>query len=187
MNEEPKVGQLYRVVGTDPTLKKHHGRVGTATSVSKLGRYWLVELSNIKDWGALGIPVTCSVYSSEISPVLPAQEQVTKSAASPVFVGSESDLVAKILKVAEEQGYKSLVVGQRNARGAGTTVGYPDLSFRRPSWPRGLACLIEVKVAGGAVRKGQELLHQDGWSYVVWSVEEAISALTRFENEVFGR
>lgn len=190
MNDKPIQGARYRYVGE---LKAYQDKIGVASSIIKLGRIWQVSLSNCKEWPPLGLESAIEALSTELMPVLPASEpkdrsfgqQVTKTELA--FTGLESDLVADITKALQEQEYLVAVVGQHKAKGSGTTVGYPDLSVRRRTWPDGLACLIEVKTATGELSGEQEDLLKLGWSYVVRSVAGAMSALTCFENEVFGK
>lgn len=94
----------------------------------------------------------------------------------------ERTIVARIISKLEEAGYDVCVVGQRQARGSGSTEGYPDLSVRRSTWPRGLCVLLEVKTATGKLRPAQQELHDDGWSHVVRSAEDALAALSEIDN-----
>lgn len=190
MTTRPIEGQRYRVVGRDMTLRNHRGKIGVALHISSCGKGWQLMLSNLAEWGS----AWCT--ASEIEPVEEANDKAApKPATSPgvapklqpdAFVGAESELVAAIKKALTAQGYLSCQIGQIKAKGSGTTIGYPDLDFRRSSWPRGMSCHLEVKTSTGAMEPEQAALYADGWSYVVRSVAEAVSALTRFENEVFG-
>jgi hypothetical protein len=184
VNDQPIQGQRYRYVGTEPKYRDYRGLEGVATTVSKLGKFWLVELSNLAQWRGLNLGSPIFVMSTELEPAVPAS--VTSAPVSAAFEGAESDLVAEITKALQEQEYLVALVGQYKAKGSGTTVGYPDMSVRRRTWPDGMACLLEVKTAEGQLSGEQEELLKLGWSYVVRSVSGAISALTRFENEVFG-
>lgn len=184
MTEQPIVGQLYRYIGTEPVYAAYSGLVGTASRVTKRGRNWEVDLSNVREWTAKGLSPIIYVTNRELTPVQAAEQvQLPKG---PAEEGLEADLVADIIHALKVNGYGACVVGQLRAKGSGTTIGYPDLSVRHPSYPRGLACLIEVKTAEGTLSTEQEDLHKDGWSHVVRSVQEALSTLLAFENEVFG-
>lgn len=76
----------------------------------------------------------------------------------PPILERESDLVADCAAVAERMGAYLMHVGQRKAKGSGTTVGYPDL----PLVCSGHVVLIEVKrlkvegEPGGRLSVGQE-------------------------------
>jgi len=94
---------------------------------------------------------------------------------------SESAIVREIVTELGRLGYEVLAVGQRKAKGSGTAVGYPDLSVRRVGWPRGLACLIEVKSEGGELRPEQQDLHERDWSFVARSADSALCSLRAFE------
>lgn len=96
---------------------------------------------------------------------------------------SEKDVVQEIRTTLERLGYLVSNVGQLRAKGSGTTTGYPDLSIRHELWPKGMACLIEVKTSTGRLSEAQETMHGQGWSYVVRSAEEAIEALRAFGRE----
>lgn len=94
---------------------------------------------------------------------------------------SEAAIVRAIIDELAALGYETLVVGQRKAKGSGTTTGYPDLSVRRQGWPKGLALLLEAKTDAGELRPEQADLHGRGWSYVARSTEEALKAVYRTE------
>jgi hypothetical protein len=179
-------GQRYRY-SPRGEIRSHRGLVGVASNVERLtATTYTCTLSNLAEWEALGIKTQILALSTELEPApLPEPTKCTKSKQG-AFEGLESDLVADITKALREQGYLVAVVGQHKAKGSGTTVGYPDMSVRRRTWPDGLVCLIEVKTASGELSGEQEELLKLGWSYVVRSVDGAISALTRFESEVFG-
>jgi hypothetical protein len=168
-------------------VRSHRGLIGVASNVERLtATTSTCTLSNLAEWEPLGIKTQILALSTELEPApLPAPTKSTKSKPD-AFEGQESELVADITKALKEQGYLVCVVGQYKAKGSGTTVGYPDMSIRRRTWPRGLTCLLEVKTASGALSPEQETLHADGWSYEARSVAEAVSALTRFESEVWG-
>lgn len=186
MTDQPTVGQRYRYIGTEPKYRGYQGLEGVATTISKLGKFWMVELSNLAQWRGLNLGSPIFVMSAELEPAPTQQAERAAKGHTDAFEGAEATLVAAITEALVEQGYLVCVVGQLHAKGSGTTVGYPDMSVRRRTWPDGMACLLEVKTATGALEPEQELLHNEGWSYVVRSVSGASSALTRFENEVFG-
>jgi len=212
MNTEPLVGALYTYTGP---IKSHHGLFGTASSVRRLtGRVWLVDLANHKEWTRLGIePSLVDVPSTELEPLeatpapthkTPAPARQPKPKVQPLapstlfsgpeecaetepeaWQGLEDELAQECIKWLESEGYQWAVVGQKDARGSGTTVGYPDLSLRSPSWPRGFWVLVELKTSEGTLSKEQEGIHDDGGSFVVRSVAalervaEAVSARAR--------
>jgi hypothetical protein len=89
----------------------------------------------------------------------------------------EPAVVKDITATLGRLGYETLCVGQRKARGSGTTTGYPDLSVRRGGWPKGLCCLLEAKTEAGELRTEQQDLHERGWSFVVRSPREALLAI----------
>lgn len=183
MQAEPIPGQSYRIMQCHPT---HKGRTGVASYVERLGRGWWLTLSNIREWGAAGIATEVRVLSSEIEPAQPlhpAPSPQTPALATDAFDGSEHELVAQITKALERAGYCVAVVGQLKAKGSGTTTGYPDMSVRRPTWPRGMACLLEIKTAAGTLLPEQETFHEQGWMHVVRSEGEALRLLNHFEIE----
>lgn len=94
---------------------------------------------------------------------------------------SESAIARAIIDELGALGYEVLVVGQRKAKGSGTSTGYPDLSVRRQGWPQGLALLLEAKSATGTLSPEQADLHGRGWSFVPRSAEDALLALYRTE------
>ena len=66
----------------------------------------------------------------------------------------ESDVIAGCKKLVRDFGGYLEVIGQRKAKGSGTTVGFPDAVYYR----RGKAYLIEFKRPhGGVLRRDQEL------------------------------
>lgn len=174
-------GQRYRY-STQGELRTHRGLIGTLSGVQKRGASSFGWLSNVREWGALGICTSIEVVDRELTPVAEEAAEKSPKTTEGRFVGMESDLVALIEFAAQSQGYKVGKVGQARAKGSGTTVGYPDMSFRRPEWPRGMVCLIEVKTAEGTLSKEQLELHAEGWSYVAYSVDEALEHLQGFEN-----
>lgn len=83
----------------------------------------------------------------------------------------------QITETLRANGYKVMCVAQRGGKGSGTTCGYPDLSFRRDWWPRGLWCLLEAKrPVGGVLSEAQRDIYEDGGSYVATTPEEALAA-----------
>ncbi len=199
-------GQRYRYC-PNGEIRSHRGLVGVASNVESLSAVtYSCTLSNIAEWGALGIATQITAMSYELEAVeldiaalkvegaklreatersRRVREDLAITPADLGFHGAESDLVQAITDALTHQGYLVCVVGQARAKGSGTTVGYPDMSFRRAEWPRGLVCLVEVKTATGSMEPEQETLHAGGWSFVVRSVAGAISVLTQFENDVF--
>ena len=188
MTTKPESGQRYRYIGE---CRAYKGLAGTASSVVPMGRIWSLMLSNVRDWPELRLPATgIEVLSTEIAEVESAPELQPETAATPAttaFEGAESVLVADITAAAKEAGYLVCVVGQGIAKSGGSTVGFPDMSFRRKSWPVGMACLLEVKVSGGRLSSEQMTLHEAGWSRIAWSVSGAMAAITAFESTAFMR
>lgn len=176
MQSEPIPGQSYRYEGE---RRSHYGRVGVASGIIKRGRVWECVLANHAAWTKAGIDPTISVLSSELEPWSPPMPDTHQS--SDAFDGPESELVAEITKALETAGYRVAVVGQLKAKGSGTTMGYPDMSVRRPTWPRGMVCLLEVKTATGTLLPEQETFHAGGWSFVVRSVEYALQVVAGFQ------
>lgn len=88
------------------------------------------------------------------------------------FMGLEKDLVQECSAWLEGNGFEVAVVGQHQAQGSGTTVGYPDLSLRHPVWPRGIWVVVELKTATGTLSPEQEALWRRGGSHVAYSVGE---------------
>ena len=187
---KPVNGQRYRY-SAKGEIRTHRGLIGVASQVANLTAItYSCTLSNVKEWGDMGIPTQITMLDGELEPI--TEEPVTTPANPTIapddlgFYGAESELVATITKALQHQGYLICVVGQLHAKGSGTTVGYPDMSVRRRAWPDGMACLLEVKTATGDLSGEQEDLLKLGWSYVVRSVAGALLALTRFESAVFG-
>lgn len=191
---KPINGQRYRY-SAKGEIRSHRGLIGVASQVANLTAVtWSCTLSNVKEWGEQGIATQITALGYELEPVEemePSPESLAQAKPTKTtegrFVGMESDLVADITAAAQQRGYRVCKVGQHRANGSGTTVGYPDMSFHRPEWPRGMVCLIEVKTSEGTLTKEQEGLHTDGWSYVAYSVEEAMEALTAFRLSWSGR
>lgn len=94
---------------------------------------------------------------------------------------SESAIVRAIIDELAALGYETLVVGQRKAKGSGTTTGYPDLSVRRQGWPKGLALLLEAKTDTSELRPEQAELHGRGWSHVVRDPYDAMRSVYQTE------
>ncbi len=165
-------------------IRSHRGLIGVASNVeSHSAITYSCTLSNFSEWEKLGIAPQIKAMSTELEPAeapAPTPPKTVQKLTEGAFAGMECDLVALIEHAAQERGYKVAKVGQHRADGSGTTVGYPDLSFRRAGWPCGMACLIEVKTATGVPSPEQERLHESGWSFVVRSVREALEALETF-------
>ena len=180
---KPINGQRYRY-SAKGEIRSHRGLIGVASQVANLTAVtWSCTLSNVKEWGDQGIATQITALGYELERVEEAGKTPEKCKSAGAFVGMESDLIADITAAAQQRGYRVCKVGQHRADGSGTTVGYPDMSFRRPEWPRGMVCLIEVKTSEGALSKEQLDLHAEGWSYVAYSVDDALAALKAFESE----
>lgn len=91
---------------------------------------------------------------------------------------AESDVVDAIQGEFEGRGWRVLRVGQRRAKGSGTTVGCPDLFLRDPGWPRAMWFGCEVKGPGGHVRPEQQALADAEGIIIVRSVTEAVEAVS---------
>ena len=180
-------GAIYRYSERGELLS-HRGLVGVASDIKRPSA--VVEyctLSNLKEWAALGIESRICAMARELEPVQIPGIQESPYPALPAsggtpYKGHESELVDEILDAAKERGYLCCAVGQNKAKGSGTTIGYPDLSFRRKGWPCGMACLIEVKAKDGRLSPEQTDLFVKGWSRVVWNVAGALEALEEFES-----
>ncbi len=180
-------GATYRFVGE---LSAYRGRTGVLSGVNKRGRQWFGTLSNHGEWLKAGLAGQIEVIDTELV-LVSAPAQTGKIGKLPAWAGAsfdgmEADLVALIEYAAQERGYEVAKVGQFRADGSGTTVGYPDMSFRRPSWPRGLVCLIEVKTKTGSLSPEQQKLNDAGWSFVARSVDDALVLLDIFETVLKG-
>ena len=172
-------GATYRFIGDSAAYR---GRTGVLSGVRRQGRNWFGYLSNHAEWMKSGLPPQIEVIDTELVLVsTPAAKPTAQPQPSTAFDGIEADLVALIEYAAQERGFEVAKVGQHRADGSGTTVGYPDMSFRRPSWPRGLVCLIEIKTKTGALSPEQQKLSDQGWSFVAKSVEDALVLLDIFE------
>lgn len=97
------------------------------------------------------------------------------------YKGPEDELAQDCQNWLTRNGFRSAVVGQLKAKGSGTTVGYPDLSFRRAEWPRGFWVLVELKNAEGSLSDEQFTLWEAGGSFVVRSVRELALVARRGE------
>lgn len=190
-------GATYRFIGA---VRAYRGLTGVLSGVRRdgFGRHQSGTLSNHSEWIKAGLDPQIQVLDHEVELVSAPKPMRgagrfpkptgTKSQPAPIaFDGLEADLVALIEFAAQERGFEVAKVGQYRADGSGTTVGYPDMSFRRPSWPRGLVCLVEVKTKTGQLTPEQETLNAQGWSFVARSVEEALVLLEIFELSIGGK
>lgn len=118
---------------------------------------------------ALPFPVEPLLFFEEPSPRTPYTDPPV---APDAYKGPEDELVTDCINWLTRNGFRSAVVGQLNAKGSGTTVGYPDLSFRRSDWPRGFWVLVELKNFEGTLSDEQFILWEAGGSFVVRSVRE---------------
>ncbi|MBB6053330.1 hypothetical protein [Armatimonas rosea] len=178
-------GATYRFIGDSAAYR---GRTGVLSGVRRQGRHWFGSLSNHAEWMKAGLPPQIEVMDTELELVsAPKAKPAASVPASVAFDGMEADLVALIEFAAQERGFEVAKVGQFRADGSGTTVGYPDMSFRRPSWPRGLVCLIEVKTKAGVLSPEQQKLNDQGWSFVARSTDEALVLLDIFERSFGGK
>lgn len=190
-------GATYRFIGDSAAYR---GRTGVLSGVRRdgRGRHQSGTLSNHSEWIKAGLSGQIEVLDRELELVSAPSEnrknldseglnlrhkdhQKPSKKCQLAFDGLEADLVALIEYAAQERGFDVAKVGQHRADGSGTTVGYPDMSFRRPSWPRGLVCLIEVKTRAGVLSPEQQKLNDQGWSFVARSSDEALVLLDIFE------
>ena len=105
--------------------------------------------------------------------------QLLQSLANGEGATSEAQLVRAIVLALTSQGWTVLCAGQRDARGAGSTVGLPDLIACLPPADPTSACLVvllEVKHGKGRVRPDQQRLANSGISHIVRSVRDALDA-----------
>ena len=89
----------------------------------------------------------------------------------------EARVVTAIQKAIEAAGGIYLRCGQRNARGAGNTVGAPDLFLRLRTWVPHVWLGVEVKGTGGRARPAQAALAEIGAIVIVDTVEDAMDAV----------
>ena len=101
--------------------------------------------------------------------------------------GWESDLVSAITRELNRRGVEVSRVGQRNAKGSGTTEGLADLSARRPSWPRFVSVDIEVKTETGKASAAQSERWLGGWHGFAWSVADAVAIVESIDALFEGR
>lgn len=92
------------------------------------------------------------------------------------MVELEKDLVSDCLEAARAMGAFLEVVGQRRAKGSGTSIGFPDAVLSCS----GRVCLIEFKRPGGRLSAGQvgaraRRLEQGVPTYVVDSLDLFVS------------
>ncbi len=96
----------------------------------------------------------------------------------------ESDIQRLIVDQLRLNGYFVSEIGQYFQRQREVnSVGYPDLSVRKETWPCGMALLLEVKRPGtGRLSAAQKEFYDIGGSQIVHNLEEALSAVEYFEN-----
>lgn len=188
-------GATYRFIGD---AIAYRGRTGVLSGVRSQGRgrHQFGMLSNHSEWIKAGLAPQIEVMDRELELVstpsenrknLDKDHQNPSKKCQAAFDGIEADLVALIEYAAQQCGFEVAKVGQHRADGSGTTVGYPDMSFRRPSWPRGLVCLIEIKTKTGTLTTEQQKLNDTGWSFVARSADEALVLLDIFERSIGGK
>lgn len=85
----------------------------------------------------------------------------------------EKALVRRIVRTLKISGYAVLQIGQRDARGSGTTEGCPDLFVSHADWGA-LWQPMEIKTDEGTPRDAQQALIDRGLSVIVRSVEQAL-------------
>ena len=89
----------------------------------------------------------------------------------------EARVVTEIQRAIEAAGGTYLRCGQRNARGAGNTVGAPDLFLRLRTWVPNVWIGVEVKAPGGRARPAQAALADINAIVIVDTVEDAMDAV----------
>lgn len=89
---------------------------------------------------------------------------------------TESDIQKEIVKYFKEAGCKVIKTGQYAGKSQRTinTNGLPDLCIRHKAWPRALWLLMEVKKPKGNIRPDQQELFDQGGSFIVYSLDDAI-------------
>ncbi len=87
----------------------------------------------------------------------------------------EAKLRHDITRALSERGYVVMEVGQKDARGSGTTEGCPDLFVSAPGRNRWVA--MELKSATGRPSDKQQALIEQGVSVVVRTEHEALVAV----------
>lgn len=93
----------------------------------------------------------------------------------------EDTLVSEIKRILHDLGYMVAVIGQRKAKGSGTTVGFPDMAVRHRQWPECVMVGIEVKIPTGRLSPEQEGMEALGWFRVARSVEDALHIVAQYE------
>ena len=97
----------------------------------------------------------------------------------PAQTGRERDLVAACCQRAEDMGANLEVVGQRNAKGSGTTLGAPDLILFASGWTIPIEAKREGRIPSedGKLRLDQrariyDRLQQGVQTAVIYRVDE---------------
>jgi hypothetical protein len=88
------------------------------------------------------------------------------------FSGRESDLVQQIKKTLTLNRVAVFRIGQWRADKSGSDEGVPDLMLCYD----GRILMMEVKVKGGNPSVTQQWLSGEGYSVIVWSLDEAVDA-----------
>ncbi len=99
-------------------------------------------------------------------------------------LANEAELQLLIVMWLRHKGYEVSEIGQYfQSQRKVNSVGYPDLSIRYRTWPRGMALLLEVKRPGtGRLSVAQKTFFDAGGSFVVHSLEDAQEAIKDFED-----
>ena len=147
------------------------GRIGVASGVEKFGAGWRFTLSNLAEWGSM------EACSWEVEPAVDQPAPTTEPKDPEAWDGLEFQLVADITAAAKSEGWTVKVIGQKKAKGSGTSVGFPDMAFRRPEWDISVWVMIETKTAEGKLTPEQEEIHKERGSFVARSVGAAMSHL----------
>ena len=98
-----------------------------------------------------------------------------REAARNAFCGPESDLIQQIKEILELNKVIVFRVGQWRADKSGSDEGVPDLWLLYC----GRQLHMEVKVKGGKASSTQQWLADEGYSVIVWSLDEAIDACNK--------
>lgn len=91
------------------------------------------------------------------------------------FCGPESELVRQIKEILELNQVAVFRIGQWRADKSGSDEGVPDLMLCY----LGRVLMMEVKVKGGKPSPTQRWLSDEGYSVIVWSLDEAIDACNK--------
>ena len=178
MKDKPIEGQRYRLMSGAGAPFRFVGRIGVASGVEKFGAGWRFTLSNLAEWGSM------EACSWEVEPVADQPAPTPEPKDPEAWDGLEAQLVADITAAAKSEGWTVKVIGQKKAKGSGTSVGFPDMAFRRPEWPCAVWVMIETKTADGRLTPEQEEIRKANGSYIARSVSTAMSCLAEAKRDL---